>query len=262
MRKCCFFLFVFALVAPQTPTFAKDWEIPGINLITRAEWGADESMRFRENHPTTPSVTKPQTAAEKAAAEKAAKEAAERTAFMKKNFLNDWSYSSTKADLSGHKLLYPDQIQHHKTKIVIHHTATTYDTNWNTEEIKVAIQQIYKYHTLNRDFGDIGYNFLIDHLGNIYEGRAGGEGAVGMHVSYNNVATLGISLLGDFEKTQPTQAQINALTDLLTALTQKYQIDPTAYESYFQLSTTSPYISVLTLPSIVGHKDIAATACP
>ncbi len=43
-----------------------------------------------------------------------------------------------------------------------------------TEAI-AAIQQIYKYHTLDRDFGDIGYNFLIDHLGNIYEGRAGGD---------------------------------------------------------------------------------------
>ena len=83
-----------------------------------------------------------------------------------------------------------------------------------------------------------------------------------MHVSYNNVATLGISLLGNFEETEPTQAQINALTDLVTALASKYSIDPNATQSYFQLSTKSPYVSVKTLSTIVGHGDIAATACP
>ncbi|MDR0860815.1 MAG: N-acetylmuramoyl-L-alanine amidase [Candidatus Peribacteria bacterium] len=181
---------------------------------------------------------------------------------MKKNFLNDRSYTRTNATLDGHTLIYPDQIQNHKTKLVVHHTATVYSTDRNEEQIKVAIQQIYRYHTLTRDFGDIGYNFLIDHLGNIYEGRAGGEGAVGMHAANNNVGTVGISLLGNFEETQPTQAQINALTDLLTALAKKYDIDPTATAPYFQLSTTSPYITAKTLPTIVGHGDIAATACP
>ncbi|MDR2540588.1 MAG: N-acetylmuramoyl-L-alanine amidase [Candidatus Peribacteria bacterium] len=181
---------------------------------------------------------------------------------MKKNFLNDRSYTRTNATLDGHTLIYPDQIQNNKTKLVVHHTATAYSTDRNEEQIKIAIQQIYKYHTLTRDFGDIGYNFLIDHLGNIYEGRAGGEGAVGMHAANNNVGTVGISLLGNFEETQPTQAQIDALTDLLTALAKKYNIDPGATASYFQLSSTSPYITAKTLPTIVGHGDIAATACP
>jgi hypothetical protein len=181
---------------------------------------------------------------------------------MKANYPKDWSYSYTKADLDGHKLLYPDQIQNSKTKLVVHHTAMTYDTTRNSEQIRQHLQSMYKYHTLERDFGDIGYNFLIDHLGNIYEGRAGGEGAVGMHVSYNNVTTIGISLMGNFEEEEPTQAQVNALTNLLTALATKYHIDPSATENYFQPSTTAPYVTVKQLPTIVGHGDIAATACP
>ncbi|MDR0650128.1 MAG: peptidoglycan recognition protein family protein [Candidatus Peribacteria bacterium] len=197
-----------------------------------------------------------------ATAAKNAKISAERTVFMKKNFPNDWTYDLTRDKQGEYYLLYQDQIKNHKTKLVVHHTAMEYDTHRTEAEIRASLQRIYTYHTIDRDFGDIGYNFLIDHLGNIYEGRAGGEGAVGMHVAYNNIASVGISLMGNFEETQPTQAQIDALTDLLTALAKKYHIDPNAQESYFQPSSSSPYMTVKTLPTIVGHGDIAPTACP
>ena len=83
-----------------------------------------------------------------------------------------------------------------------------------------------------------------------------------MHASYNNVATIGISLFGNVENYSPTQAQVNALTDLITALSKKYNIDPAGSEFYFSPTTTSPYIVAKKLPTIVGHKDVAATACP
>lgn len=47
---------------------------------------------------------------------------------------------------------------------MIHHTAVNYDPNWTIDDVKKQIQDIYKYHTFNRDFGDIGYNFLIDQM--------------------------------------------------------------------------------------------------
>ena len=72
-----------------------------------------------------------------------------------------------------------------------------------------------------------------------------------MHVSYNNVATIGISLMGNFEKVQPTQAQIDALIDLVTALSQYYHIDPHATAEYFQPQNEVPYIYSKTLPTIV-----------
>jgi hypothetical protein len=83
-----------------------------------------------------------------------------------------------------------------------------------------------------------------------------------MHVAYNNISSIGISLMGNFEETQPTQAQIDALTNLLTALAKKYNIDPTAQERYHQPTSTSPYITSKQLPTILGHGDIAPTACP
>lgn len=251
---CLFFLFFFGVVA------AEEWNLEGVQLIKRAERGADERIRYKD---TYGDQSNPDTSREPKDSDRThAEVAAVRSAYMKANFPNDWRYDRTSNVLDGHLLLRPDQINRRKTKIIIHHTATAYDQSWGREDIHRSLQQIYRYHTLDRDFGDIGYNFLIDHLGNVYEGRAGGAGAAGMHASYNNVATLGISLLGNFEQYSPTQAQINALTNLLTALSKKYRIDPLGSQFYFQPTKTSPYIVAKKLPTIVGHKDVSPTACP
>jgi hypothetical protein len=219
-------------------------------------------LNLKATNPTAYQAELKKREAAQATAAKNAKISAERSTFMKKNFPNDWTYDLTRDKQGDYYLLYQDQIKYTKTKLIVHHTAMEYNTNRTEEEIRASLQRIYKYHTIDRDFGDIGYNFLIDHLGNIYEGRAGGEGAVGMHVAYNNIASIGISLMGNFEETQPTQAQVNALTDLLTALAKKYHIDPSAQENYFQPSSSSPYMTVKMLSTIVGHGDIAPTACP
>jgi hypothetical protein len=94
---------------------------------------------------------------------------------MARNFPLEWKYEWSNTMFWSHYLIYPDYYNHHKNKIIIHHTAVNYDPNWTISDVKKQIQDIYKYHTINRDFGDIGYNFLIDQMWNIYEWRAGGE---------------------------------------------------------------------------------------
>jgi post-segregation antitoxin (ccd killing protein) len=171
--------------------------LPGITLITRSERGADESIRLlsksksqiaaenaekdkarllnlKATNPTAYQAELKKRETAQATAEKNAKISAERNAFMKKNFPNDWTYDQTNDKMGEYRLLYPDQIKNTKTKLIVHHTAMEYNTARTEPEIRASLQRIYKYHTIDRDFGDIGYNFLIDHLGNIYEGRAGG----------------------------------------------------------------------------------------
>jgi hypothetical protein len=68
------------------------------------------------------------------------------------------------------------------THFVIHHTVTSNDP----QDPAYIVRAIYQYHALSQGWGDIGYNFLIDRQGNIYEGRKGGDGVVGVHAgSYN-----------------------------------------------------------------------------
>lgn len=65
--------------------------------------------------------------------------------------------------------------------------------------------------------GDLGYNFLIDPYWNIYEWRAGGDSVIWAHTNRNNTPSIGVSLMGNFDKQEPTEQQIKSLITLVTA---------------------------------------------
>ena len=74
------------------------------------------------------------------------------------------------------------------------------------------LRGIYAYHVEGRGWRDIGYNFLVDRFGRIWEGRYGGvdKAVVGAHtLGYNEVA-FAMSAIGNFDIAQPPQAVINA----------------------------------------------------
>lgn len=129
------------------------------------------------------------------------------------------------------------------THAVVHHTAGTNDAvDWDAE-----VRSIWYYHVYTNGWSDIGYNFLIDPNGVIYEGRAGGHGVVGAHFSCRNSNTVGIALLGTFMTQAPTAAALHSLELLLAAICSEDHIDPTAIA--FHPS------SGLNLPTILGHRD-------
>ena len=154
----------------------------------------------------------------------------------------------------------PQSYHYAKNKIIVHHTA--WDTsNFTGPSSAVAyMQEIYAYHT--KKWGDIGYNFVIDPYGNIYEGRAGGDSVIGAHATWNNTPSVWISLMGNFEVQKPTDAAIKSLTALVTALAKKYNIDPLAKTDYHIATTTEPYIKSVTNYRLAGHRDAGTTACP
>lgn len=182
---------------------------------------------------------------------------------MAKNYPNERKYEGSNKMLWSNYLSYPEYFNHHKNKIVIHHTAMDYNSNWTVDDVEKHLQWIYKYHTIDRKFWDIWYNFLIDQLWNIYEWRAGGEWAVWMHASSNNVSSVWIALLGNFENDVPTEAQLSSLVNLVTALTKYYNIDPLGKTHTFELNTLKePYVTAKINYNIMWHEDIKATACP
>ena len=129
--------------------------------------------------------------------------------------------------------------------------------------MKKQIQDIYKYHTFNRDFGDIGYNFLIDQMWNIYEWRAGGQWAVWMHASSNNITSIWICLMWNFQNDTPTVEQMQALVNLTTAVAKFYHIDPLGYTYTFSTNNDKePYVVATKNPNIMWHKHVKNTSCP
>ena len=156
-------------------------------------------------------------------------------------------------------------------KLIVHHTDTSNDYA-DQAGAESQIRAIYYYHSVTQDWGDIGYNFLIDKFGNVYEGRysrdyaganpsgddASGNGVTGAHTQGWNSGTVGIAMLGTFTDQDVTPAARRALESMLAWEASRNDIDPQATQSF-----TNPVSgAVITTPNIAGHRDYAATACP
>ena len=154
-------------------------------------------------------------------------------------------------------------------KLVVHHTAGR-----NADPDPAAtVRAIYYYHAVTRRWADIGYNYLIDEQGRVYEGRyardfwngatpssdnLAGLGVAAGHTKYYNQGTMGIALLGTFTSQAPTPAAHASLVRMLAWASAKYHIDPTGAALY-----VNPEPGVTgTQPNIAGHRDYASTACP
>ena len=251
-------------------SFASNWDLPWIKIISRQQWWADSKYLFSDykayqqiilNQKKYMDWLKKNEQAYHKWLEKKAKEK-----MQEQYMLTHWK-DEIKADkvvktLDWKKLWWPISYKYNKTKIIIHHTAANYKRFKNVSDVKKYIRWVYYYHAIKRGWGDIGYNFLIWPFGNIYEWRAGGESVVGANSEWNNVPSIGIALIWNFEKQKPTKAQLNALIRLSTALAKKYHINPLKKVTYHQLGWKPPYIQDVTAYALAWHKDTGHTKCP
>ncbi|MEZ5239760.1 MAG: N-acetylmuramoyl-L-alanine amidase [Microthrixaceae bacterium] len=93
---------------------------------------------------------------------------------------------------------------------VVHHSVSS--NSYSQAQVPSVIRGIQAYHMDGRGWDDIGYNFVVDRYGGIWEGRGGGatEPVVGAHASGFNTGTVGVMLLGDFSSAQPTSASVQS----------------------------------------------------
>ncbi|MDP9239601.1 MAG: N-acetylmuramoyl-L-alanine amidase, partial [Actinomycetota bacterium] len=82
----------------------------------------------------------------------------------------------------------------------LHHTVQA--TSYTAAQVPAMIRADYQYHAIGRGWGDIGYNFLVDYFGRIWQGRAGNVAlaAVGAHTGGFNTDTFGIAMIGDYSR--------------------------------------------------------------
>lgn len=221
-------------------------------ILSRSEWGADESLRVKSvttspGSSSSSSLSSTVESTESATESPRVKECNEAYAKYPDEFAKSSTVHKT---LNGKKLLWPEEYSKDIRMLVVHHTAGR-----NGAETRSGLEMmraLYQYHTSNRGWGDIGYHYMIDPEGQIYEGRAGGDYVIAGHAYCNNVGTIGIALMGNFDIEQPTRAQGQSLQWLLKTLSEKYHINTTR-ETVFHGKQT---------PTIVGHRDLLSTDCP
>ncbi|PAZ16174.1 hypothetical protein CLM62_09740 [Streptomyces sp. SA15] len=152
---------------------------------------------------------------------------------------------------------------------VIHHTGMDSDNTISCAESRARLRSIQQEH-FSRGYYDIGYNFVVDKCGQIFEGRSGGMDlpVIGAHDAGFNTNTLGISYIGNYESAQPSKVALDAIARIIAWKFGMYGIDPTgkvtltsgAEQGYS--GNKIPLGQQVTLPRVFGHKDTNATACP
>lgn len=147
---------------------------------------------------------------------------------------------------------------------VVHHTAGT--NSYTAEQADDVIRGIYAYH-LNNGWDDIAYNFLVDRFGRIWEGRAGGirEAVRGGHAAGWNEASMGVSVMGNFQGTEPPAVAVQAVDDLVRWKLDVHHVDPNSTTVEVSGSGSSNRYSRGTrveLPVITGHRRTNNTSCP
>jgi N-acetylmuramoyl-L-alanine amidase len=137
------------------------------------------------------------------------------------------------------------------THLIVHHTVNDNDApDWGA-----VVLSIWNFHVFDRGFADIGYNYLIDPNGVIYEGRSGGDDVQGAHFSGVNAGTMGIGMLGTFTYLEPTREALLALEGLLAWKCDQRRLDP--------IGSSVHAASQLDLSTISGHRDgPGTTECP
>jgi hypothetical protein len=206
--------------APQTTTAGTAATATGEKttwgVVTRAGWGADESLRFD-------------------------------------GYGNeDWPQSFATPQ-----------------KFTVHHTAGINDD----PNPAATVRAIYRFHAIDRGWGDIGYQFLVDARGTVYEGRqtdtdlatppafdADGNVVQGAHVADHNSGNIGVSLLGTYTSRRPSVLAQRSLERLLAVLSVKTGISPTGWSWYDNGDPDLRYFG----PNIIGHRHwpTAQTTCP
>ncbi|MFI6441104.1 peptidoglycan recognition protein [Streptomyces sp. NPDC050759] len=153
--------------------------------------------------------------------------------------------------------------------VFVHHTDGSND--YSCADSASIVRGIYAYHTQTNGWNDIGYNFLVDKCGTIFEGRKGGVDlpVLGAHTYGWNRESAGIAILGNYTTAGASNAALTSVARIAAWKLGQYGVDPNStvqlkagatQQNLAKQSFTAG--SLYTFNRISGHRDGYATECP
>ena len=148
-------------------------------------------------------------------------------------------------------------------QVHVHHTAT--GNGYSRADVPAILRGMYRYHTHNLGWFDIGYNFLVDRFGRAWVGRSGGPSRLvrGAHTLGFNHTSVGIAMIGNLEGRRPWKPAVRILARVAAWKLDKHgrdavgkvRVRSTGSDKYAEGERPR-------LPVIDGHRDTNDTACP
>ena len=146
---------------------------------------------------------------------------------------------------------------------LVHHTAGA--NGYSAAQSPAIVRGIQLYHVKGNGWNDIGYNFLVDRFGQVFEGRYGGieRNVVGAHAEGFNTGSVGVALLGEYSSLAVAQKARDALAALLAWRLDIAHVDPATTLSFVSGGNARfPAGLPVFLRTVSGHRDTGFTDCP
>jgi len=147
----------------------------------------------------------------------------------------------------------------------VHHTVNAND--YGPEDSAAIVLGMARYHRDHNGWNDLGYNFVVDRYGQIFEGRAGGIdlAIVGAQAQGFNSVSTGVALIGTFMDVAAPPPALDAIARLIGWKLSLHGV-PTQGEvtvtSAGGESNRYPSGTAVMFQRISGHRDGNATSCP
>ncbi|MFF3333839.1 N-acetylmuramoyl-L-alanine amidase [Streptomyces sp. NPDC002888] len=178
---------------------------------------------------------------------------------------------TSRAGWGADESLSPDPSEYNADvkAVFVHHTDGSNDESCATSAS--IVRGIYAYHVQVNGWNDIGYNFLVDKCGTIFEGRKGGVDlpVLGAHTYGWNRESTGIAVLGDYTSTGASNAALASVARIAAWKLGQYGGDPAGTVQLTAGATQTNYFGTAftaggkyTFQRISGHRDGFNTECP
>lgn len=168
-----------------------------------------------------------------------------------------WGADESLRDLA---IKYTDTVK----AVFVHHTAD--GNEFSCADSPAVLRSIYRYHVKTNGWADLGYNFLVDRCGTVYEGRAGGvdRPVKGAHTLGFNNSSAAVAAMGTFTTATPPTPMLDAMSRVIAWKLGRHGADPLGKAQLTSADSGSrfPAGTSARFNVISGHRDAVTTECP
>ncbi|MBX9735553.1 MAG: peptidoglycan recognition protein family protein [Phycisphaerales bacterium] len=122
------------------------------------------------------------------------------------------------------------------SRITVHHDGMNPFTSTSQNESARRLELIRQSHVNKRGWADIGYHYILDPAGRVWQGRS--VQYQGAHVQDQNENNLGIMCMGNYDRQSPTPAMLTSLMRFVGSQMKLYGVPTNRVYTHQEINPT------------------------